>query len=115
MTQADGLILFQAANCNHQIPAKLYEYFRARRPILALTDTDGDTAQEIRDSGLGTITSIDSVFEIRIGLLRFLRLVRDDRWVPPKQEDLQRYSREWRTRQLSRIFDEVANEPRVFE
>ena len=23
---ADGLLLFQAANCNHQIPAKLYEY-----------------------------------------------------------------------------------------
>ncbi len=27
---ADGLLLFQASNCNHQIPAKLYEYLRAR-------------------------------------------------------------------------------------
>jgi hypothetical protein len=38
MLRADGLLLMQGANCNEQIPAKLYEYFRARRPILGLAD-----------------------------------------------------------------------------
>ena len=33
MLTADGLLIFQASNCNHQTPAKLYEYFRARRPV----------------------------------------------------------------------------------
>ncbi len=40
MLDADGLLLFQASNCNNQVPAKLYEYLRARRPILALTDPE---------------------------------------------------------------------------
>jgi len=47
MLTADGLLLFQAAMCNHQIPAKLYEYLRAGRPILALTDAAGDTAADM--------------------------------------------------------------------
>jgi hypothetical protein len=45
----DGLLVFQAANCNHQIPTKIYEYFRTRRPILALTDPSGDTAAALRE------------------------------------------------------------------
>jgi glycosyltransferase involved in cell wall biosynthesis len=31
--EADGLLLFQAANCDHQIPAKAYEYLRLQKPI----------------------------------------------------------------------------------
>src|SRR5262245_20192410 len=41
---ADALLLFQGASCNHQIPAKVYEYLRVAKPILALTDHGGDTA-----------------------------------------------------------------------
>jgi hypothetical protein len=51
MLAADGLLVLQAANCNYQVPAKLYEYLRARRPILALTDAAGDTAQTLADAG----------------------------------------------------------------
>jgi len=72
MVTADGLLLFQAANCNHQVPAKLYEYLRARRPILALTDPDGDTAAVLRDAGTGTIARLDSAQEIERALPRFL-------------------------------------------
>jgi len=31
---ADGLLLFQGVSCNHQIPAKAYEYIRLGKPIL---------------------------------------------------------------------------------
>ncbi len=30
MLDVDGLLILQASNCNQQIPAKLYEYVRAR-------------------------------------------------------------------------------------
>ncbi|NLD56223.1 MAG: glycosyltransferase family 4 protein, partial [Burkholderiaceae bacterium] len=33
MLSADGLLVLQANNCNEQIPAKLYEYLRAGKPI----------------------------------------------------------------------------------
>ena len=60
MLRADALLVLQASNCNEQIPAKLYEYFRAGRPILALTDPEGDTAGAVRAAGLDTIAPLDS-------------------------------------------------------
>src|SRR5262249_8073417 len=33
MMRADGLFVLQSCDCNQQVPAKLYEYFRARRPV----------------------------------------------------------------------------------
>jgi glycosyltransferase involved in cell wall biosynthesis len=59
MVRADGLLLLQAANCNEQIPAKLYEYLRCRRPILGLTDSAGDTAAALRNAGLRLIAPLD--------------------------------------------------------
>ena len=69
--------MFQARACNAQIPAKLYEYLRARRPVLAVTDTDGDTTRVLRDAGLDTIVQFDSKASISEGLPRFLERLRD--------------------------------------
>jgi glycosyltransferase involved in cell wall biosynthesis len=73
---ADALLLFQAANCNHQIPAKLYEYLRAGRPILALTDAGGDTAAVLRASGIDTLADLASTADIAAKLPPFLAAVR---------------------------------------
>src|SRR5690606_4043613 len=64
MQAADALLVLQAANCNAQIPAKLYEYFRARRPILALTDPAGDTARTLLRSGYDAIAPLDDAAAI---------------------------------------------------
>jgi glycosyltransferase involved in cell wall biosynthesis len=76
MLNADGLLILQASNCNHQIPAKLYEYLRAQRPVLALTDPVGDTAKTLRAAGIDTIAALDSRSDIHAALRRFLALVR---------------------------------------
>ena len=47
MRRADGLLLFQGAQCNRQIPAKAYEYLACRRPIIGLIDSFGDTHELI--------------------------------------------------------------------
>lgn len=73
MQAADGLLIFQASNCNHQIPAKLYEYLRARRPILAFTDAAGDTAQLMRQAGLNGIAALDDAPAIAAVLRQFFR------------------------------------------
>ncbi|MEO9150139.1 MAG: glycosyltransferase, partial [Burkholderiaceae bacterium] len=64
MLSVDALLVLQAANCNEQIPAKIYEYLRAARPILAFTDPAGDTAGVLRDAGLHAIARLDSTDEI---------------------------------------------------
>ena len=73
MLTVDGLLIIQAANCNSQIPAKLYEYVRARRPILALTDAGGDTAMKLSDLGIESIAQLDSKTDIAQKLLRFIQ------------------------------------------
>ena len=79
MIRADGLLVLQAANCNDQIPAKLYEYLRAGTPIIALTDPRGDTAGVLRDAGIGESARLDSADEIAALLPRFVAAVRENR------------------------------------
>jgi hypothetical protein len=59
MMNADGLLVMQGRNCNEQVPAKLYEYFRARRPILGLADVAGDTGRLMRDAGVVHIAPLE--------------------------------------------------------
>jgi hypothetical protein len=108
MLTADGLLVLQAANCNYQVPAKLYEYLRARRPILALTDPPGDTAAVLRDAGIDTIAPLDSADEIARMLVRFLELVRHDRAPVAEEAKVAAASRRVRTMELARLLDTVA-------
>ncbi len=64
MLTVDSLLILQASNCNQQVPAKLYEYIRCRKPILALTDPEGDTAVTLRDFGIHKVARLDVVAEI---------------------------------------------------
>lgn len=104
---ADGLLVFQAANCNHQIPAKLYEYLRVGRPILALTDLAGDTAGVLREVGIESIAALDSQPAIAAALVDFLERIRTGRAALPDRARVARHSREARTRELARLFDGV--------
>jgi len=105
MTSVDGLLLFQASNCNHQIPAKVYEYLRARKPILALTDPAGDTAGLLRDAGAGRIVRLDSRDEIEKGLVAFLGELREGRGAVADDETIASLSREARTEEFARLLD----------
>ena len=58
MARAEGLLVLQASNCNDQVPAKLYEYMRCRRPLIGLTDPQGDTASVLRRIGVNNIARL---------------------------------------------------------
>ncbi len=70
MLRADALLILQAANCNAQIPAKLYECLRAGRPLLALTDPGGDTAATLRDYGADWMAPLDDPQAVAVALER---------------------------------------------
>ena len=74
--QADALLVMQAASCDHQIPAKAYEYVRIARPILALTTQTGDTAALLNETGGATIVDLADEEQIAIVLPRFLEQLR---------------------------------------
>ena len=100
MVNSDGLLVMQASSCNEQIPAKIYEYLRAGRPVLALTDPAGDTASVMRRAGMNDIKSLDSASEIEEGLISFLIAIRDSSASLPSAEIVKNASRERRTANL---------------
>jgi len=111
MLQVDGLLLLQASNCNEQIPAKLYEYLRARKPIVALTDATGDTAKSLARCGISAIAPLDDADGIARLVTRF---VADPRsrgpWLATEQAVLQA-SRRSRASDLARLLEAVSSEP----
>lgn len=72
MMAVDALLVMQASNCNAQIPAKIYEYLRAGKPILGLTDPEGDTAGVLKGAGLPDIVRLNNVDEIMEKLTVFV-------------------------------------------
>jgi hypothetical protein len=109
MLRADGLLVLQAANCNFQVPAKLYEYMRARRPLLALTEAGSDTAAVLRAAGVNSIASLESACDIGDLLLRFAN--RDFRGMTPDDAAIGEASRARRAEQLAKLLDELPGPP----
>ena len=69
---SDALLIFQDKSCDHQIPAKVYEYLRLRKPILALTSYSGDTAQLLKSSKSAWIMDLKDYEDIKTNLPVFL-------------------------------------------
>jgi hypothetical protein len=107
MLAADGLLVLQASNCNHQIPAKLYEYLRTRRPILAFTDPAGDTAGVLRRAGVETIAPLDSAPAIAAMLQDFVKRLQAGTAPVASEAEIARSSRHSRTASLAALLEEV--------
>ena len=107
MLRADGLLLLQSNDCNDQIPAKAYEYLRARRPVLTLADPAGDTAQLMRRAGLPHHAALEDGPGVAAALDRFLDDLFHDRAALPAPPAIVAASRESRTGELARVLDEA--------
>lgn len=105
MLRADGLLIMQAASCNEQIPAKLYEYFRARRPVIALTDPDGDTAGLLRASGANWIAPLDDSARIASLLSEVLNAIQAKEATLPTVDAVLAASRLSRAKSLVQLFE----------
>lgn len=105
---ADGLLLFQGAEFNAQIPGKVYEYLRIGRPILAFTDRRGETASLLATAGNCIVASLTDEQEISSALITFLSRLKNGEVEAPDPLLVMRYSRRAGAGELARIFDRVA-------
>lgn len=110
MLEVDALLILQDANCNRQVPAKLYEYFRAGRPILALTDPAGDTALVARAAGIGRVAALDDPVQIGALLEDFVR--GEHQQLLPSTAARAGASRRSRTAELAAVLTEVCGRER---
>jgi glycosyltransferase involved in cell wall biosynthesis len=108
MMAVDALLVMQASNCNAQVPAKIYEYLRAGKPILGLTDPDGDTAAVLRQAGLNEMARLDSVDEIARVLPALVRDWRQGKGALPQSLAVQQASRRGRSQALVDLFEQAS-------
>lgn len=108
MLTVDGLLVFQAANCNNQIPAKIYEYLRAHRPILALTDPSGDTSKELLKAGITNIAPLDDKETIVTQIASFIDNLQEVKRNAASDEVIASYSRQNLTKLLADILNDVS-------
>jgi hypothetical protein len=107
MLRADALLLLQASNCNAQIPAKLYEYLRAGRPLLCLADPAGDTARTVKAAGICTVAPLDNAPAIAALIAGFLDQPQALQSTANAQS-VQAANRAARTGQLAELLAQVA-------
>lgn len=107
MIQSDILLLFQGEVYNRQIPAKIYEYIRSGRPILALTDQDGETARFLKDWDGVYIADLKSSDSIKKALKEIINDVKSKKKVDRKKKDVDLLSRAEGTKQLAGIFNQI--------
>ena len=111
MRRADGLLLFQGAQCNRQIPAKAYEYLASRRPIIGLIDSLGDTHKLIANQWkVPYVAAMDSTPAIADVLRKFIMDFRRQGVFAPDASLVKLHSRALRAGELAALFDEVAGE-----
>lgn len=104
---ADGLLLFQGSKFDLQIPAKVYEYLRIGRPILAMVGPNGNTAALLREAGGAELVAADDVDAIAASLPGFLRALTGGTSPAPRSTAVSRYSRRAGAGLLASLLDEV--------
>ena len=111
MGRADILVLFDSSGRTIGVPAKLYEYLGAGRPILALAEPHGDTAAVLRQSGvLHRIASPKNAVQIRQALSELAQAIRaKDAVADPSL--VQQFTRENLSRTLASRLDGLIGEP----
>jgi hypothetical protein len=107
MLGADGLLILQGDAANYQIPAKIYEYLRAGRPILALVDSAGDTAALLETAGASFVAQIDQVTAIKKTISSFLSALESGTWNPPDVDFVNACSRAARAVELARLLNSM--------
>ena len=109
MLEVDGLMVFQASSCNHQIPAKVYEYLRAEKPIFALTDVSGDTAAVLKKAEVGSIVPLDDREAIKCGFIEFIQQIKNNTASSAGEAVWKQHTRYTRTEQLAKVLDDVVS------
>ncbi len=109
MRRADGLLLFQGAQCNRHIREGV-RYLACRRPIIGLIDSGGDThALIVRQWQVPYVADMQSAPAIAGVLRKFIADCRRNETFVPAAGLLEEHARAAGASRLAQLFDEVSS------
>lgn len=108
MLNSDGLLIFQGKPSNPAIPAKIYEYFRTRRPILALVDPDGSTAHLLRNEKVGIQAPLDDMKQTLASLRTFIHNIENQQSITMQMDRVLQFERTSGVKLFADLFAKVA-------
>ena len=104
---ADALLIFQAANCDRQIPAKAYECLYAGLPILGITTPSGDTGELLRSMGIDSVAALEDEDAIYRMLHEQLPRIRAGTASLPDADKVSHLSRQHGATELARVLSQI--------
>lgn len=107
MCASDGLLVLQSVDCNDQIPAKVYEYIRAGKPVLGLCGTASDTATVLQRAGMQHLAPLESPEAIVLGLENILAEIGHDLLPARNPRFVESFSRLSKAHDLAQLLNEV--------
>jgi glycosyltransferase involved in cell wall biosynthesis len=113
----NAAVLLLVANTTHgaeaTVPAKLYEYLAAGRPVLAIAPPDSSTQDVLEQTRGGWLAHADDVDHITCMLRQAFAAHRAGQSLKPDPDAVRRFDRRRLARDLARIFDEACAAPRA--
>ncbi|MBA6335658.1 hypothetical protein H4J57_00400 [Colwellia sp. BRX8-7] len=103
----DCLLIVQAKENNLEIPGKLFQMFSYAKPILGLMDTNSETANILKKSGLGTVVGNYSIEEIKTSILQLFTNYRCDYKLQQNKEFIEIFSEKKLHLRLQYVLDEL--------
>jgi glycosyltransferase involved in cell wall biosynthesis len=112
MSRADILLLIHSPGLQVSVPAKLYEYLGAGRPILALAELDSDIAWVLRESGVRhRIAPPLDVRAIKQALIELVQEAQKEGTGTPDRRALQQFTRERMAQRFADCLDRCVETP----
>lgn len=104
---ADALMIFQDRTCDWQIPAKLFEYMRSKRPMLVWASDGSDTVNLLKSYDNYHLTApLDDTDRIEEQIIAFMQ--RND-W-NQRAGDISAFSRKTQAKQLADAMQSIVSE-----
>jgi glycosyltransferase involved in cell wall biosynthesis len=103
-----GLLILQGHTSNPAVPAKLYEYMRAGRPIVGLVDAQGETAATLKSIGNDLMADIADSRAISALLEKWLDRVRESTVAEHPASNVKGFSRSNLTVLLAQLLNQIA-------
>lgn len=100
------LNLVNKINSKGRIPGKIYEYFRARRPIISLGDTEGDVAKLIEETKSGACFEYTNKQDLKKHILQLFNAYKENKLEATKG-DISEFSNRNQTQKVAGYLDEI--------